>query len=569
MNDYDSRYIRRIVKNPEDDEPRLDFADWLDSRKDSRGGFIRVQCALAKRSETDADYFALQDREQELLAKHGPKWRAPLYEDGPRRPGLLSTVDPSFRRGFIHGLSLWHWSDLRLHGRAIFQTVPTLQSLRFLIGRGILDDGEAVFADGLERIPQLSRLTHLTLRCGLFDESPGEKRVQQFLTRAHLGKILTLELDGCMLGAGFTRVLARTPVLSKLESLRLQGNRLRRMGTRELKNARWASSIRSLAIVDDNLRSGIHGLGIAGASMPTLNSLCLSNCELDDNSLELLAKMPWLSQIQNLDLSQNKFSAVGLKSLFASQWLHTLVSLNIEGTAVGDDGVNVLAHSPVIATLNELNLAYTNLTDRGVRILAKSDRLQNLRHLCLGEAERPGDSYVKALGKAKWLGGIVSLKLKELQLSSTSLWEFGRCSLPNLRELSLFYCCVDDDGLKRIAGSSELSRLRTLDLTSNRISCRGLKALAKSRHLKSLRRLVLDSNAEIGSSGTYALANSPVLDHVGWLGLQSTHNIGIKGFQALARSPYLEHLCKLDLEGTNHDVEFVYDELRQRFGDRC
>ena len=41
-------FLQRIRAYPDDDAPRLVFADWLDEQGDPRGDFIRVQVALAQ-----------------------------------------------------------------------------------------------------------------------------------------------------------------------------------------------------------------------------------------------------------------------------------------------------------------------------------------------------------------------------------------------------------------------------------------------------------------------------------------------------------------------------------------
>jgi len=62
-------FIRRIAEAPDDDTPRLVYADWLDEHGDpDRAEFIRVQCELAKRPYRDffaADYWGGQLDEPE------------------------------------------------------------------------------------------------------------------------------------------------------------------------------------------------------------------------------------------------------------------------------------------------------------------------------------------------------------------------------------------------------------------------------------------------------------------------------------------------------------------------
>src|SRR5438477_7893874 len=90
-------FLSRIREQPEDNGPRLIFADWLDERGDPRGEFIRVQCALARLPADDPRRADLEQREQTLLAAHQGDWTAPLR-------GLAS--DWTYRRGFIAAVSV-------------------------------------------------------------------------------------------------------------------------------------------------------------------------------------------------------------------------------------------------------------------------------------------------------------------------------------------------------------------------------------------------------------------------------------------------------------------------------
>jgi uncharacterized protein (TIGR02996 family) len=81
-------FLEAICAAPEDDTPRLVFADWLDDNGEpERAEFIRVQCALARlRADTrfafplrcDPRRDGLEARQQLLLARHGQRWLADL-----------------------------------------------------------------------------------------------------------------------------------------------------------------------------------------------------------------------------------------------------------------------------------------------------------------------------------------------------------------------------------------------------------------------------------------------------------------------------------------------------------
>ena len=81
-------FLAAIRAAPDDDAPRLIYADWLDEHGQAeRAEFIRVQCELARRKSPK-----LRKREAELLAKHHDAFAGTLAA-----PGLRFV----FHRGFI------------------------------------------------------------------------------------------------------------------------------------------------------------------------------------------------------------------------------------------------------------------------------------------------------------------------------------------------------------------------------------------------------------------------------------------------------------------------------------
>src|SRR5262245_5485156 len=94
--------LAAIRESPEDDLPRLAYADWLEEQGDEpsliRAEFIRVQLALARGNESDVRYPEWQRREAELLADHGAAW---ARDELPQGMGLSKAAEgESFRRGF-------------------------------------------------------------------------------------------------------------------------------------------------------------------------------------------------------------------------------------------------------------------------------------------------------------------------------------------------------------------------------------------------------------------------------------------------------------------------------------
>ena len=94
--------LRAVCENPDDDTPRLVFADWLQENGDeARAELIRVQVEATRGMEWEQrTYFdSYGPRSAELLAEHERRWRAELTDS----PGLTWG---RFNRGFVDGLGI-------------------------------------------------------------------------------------------------------------------------------------------------------------------------------------------------------------------------------------------------------------------------------------------------------------------------------------------------------------------------------------------------------------------------------------------------------------------------------
>ncbi len=71
---HDEAFLQAILEAPDDDTPRLIYADWLEEQDDPRGEFIRVQCQLARLAQDDPGRPTLEERERHLYAEVAPGW---------------------------------------------------------------------------------------------------------------------------------------------------------------------------------------------------------------------------------------------------------------------------------------------------------------------------------------------------------------------------------------------------------------------------------------------------------------------------------------------------------------
>ena len=123
-----------IKDNPDDDTPRLIYADWLDDQGDVRGEFIRTQAALAGLAEDDPRHGELSAVCEALWEEHGERLLGPLAELLP-----VDHYEPVWRRGFVEELIGWGRAavvQFTANAAAIFRLTP-LRAVRFRPSGGI------------------------------------------------------------------------------------------------------------------------------------------------------------------------------------------------------------------------------------------------------------------------------------------------------------------------------------------------------------------------------------------------------------------------------------------------
>lgn len=118
MSDEDA-LIAAIIANPDEDTPRLVYADWLEEHGDAgRGEFIRLQCRNAAR---DPDQYDPTDEEREAVLEDENRGR--WLAGAPQFPW----AHWHFRRGFPESLEVP--ADLFLERYTSFARFPWLRAV--------------------------------------------------------------------------------------------------------------------------------------------------------------------------------------------------------------------------------------------------------------------------------------------------------------------------------------------------------------------------------------------------------------------------------------------------------
>ncbi len=275
-------FLQAIRKAPDDDVPRLIYADWLEEHgQTDRAEFIRIQCRMPHLPETSAERDVPAERMVELLRRNWSAWVGPLRQIvGPKcdrygedwlREEYYSEGLTRFRRGFVNRLAL--------------------------DAKGFLSNADALLG--------LVPLRHLSLW--------GAGNCADALANcSHLRGLHTLAFADywdAPLTARDAALLAASPYLHGLALLHLGRNSLSDEGVEALAQASWLASLLVLDLTDN-------GISDYGASV--------------------LAHCPFLSRLRRLNLRGNPISDHGRSALATSPHLRELVKLDLDEMPDGE-----------------------------------------------------------------------------------------------------------------------------------------------------------------------------------------------------------------------------------------
>jgi uncharacterized protein (TIGR02996 family) len=330
-------FLQDIVSHPEDDTPRLVFADWLDDHGDpQRAEFIRVQVEMPGLDEGSARRAELLDREQALLEANEEAWRAGL-------PKVRGMIVHGWSRGFLHTARFNSAKVFHEQAAAVFAATPIQE----------LDLGAQVTGRTLPHVlasPLLARLARLCL----YQARLGDAGAEAIAACSHLAGLRDLSLISCKIARAGAVALARSPYLTDLRLLHLDSNSIGAKGVR--------------ALAGSPLLTGVH-------------SLHLTRNNAGDAAAIELARSPHVSAIRELWLGGNGIGDAGVRALAASERLGALEELNLVTNRIGDEGAAALAAKTGLPALTELHLGGNEITTRGALALARGPSLGGLKLL--------------------------------------------------------------------------------------------------------------------------------------------------------------------------------------------
>jgi uncharacterized protein (TIGR02996 family) len=328
-------FLQSILSNPDDDMPRLVYADWLEEQGNPRGAFIRLQCQRARLTRFDAGWKELLSQESALLKEFEVAWSEPIKR-------LVDAY--GYHRGFIEHVRVTA-SKLLKNGARLFRLAPV----------------RSVMLDQADRLAELSECAWLAgVRELDMSVNPlGRKSLQSLLRSAYLGALESLTLDRCMLTVEMLQDLATNANLGRLRSLSVAGCSVGAAGAQVLMAGIWLTSLKELDLrANDLQRDGAHAL--AASSALRLTRLEIGGNRIGNSGIAPIAEAPQFSDLRQFGLHDNE---------------------------IGNLGVEALVQSPSLAQLEHLNLSRNHVSGRGVQLLAESALLSNLISLSLRNNE--------------------------------------------------------------------------------------------------------------------------------------------------------------------------------------
>jgi uncharacterized protein (TIGR02996 family) len=206
MTPDEEAFLRAICEHPDDDLPRLIYADWLDERGDPRGEFTRVQIERQrfKCAKSDPRNRTLLAREKALLRKHRAQWIERLHSDL-----IANTGSVIFERGFIYSV-MTRAALFAAHASEWFRLEP-IRSVT------LLGPGECL--RDVIRLPPLERVRELQITMGGDGEILPADIVLALLSSPFLRSLQLLSLHLERFTREMAELLIRSPSLASLKQM--------------------------------------------------------------------------------------------------------------------------------------------------------------------------------------------------------------------------------------------------------------------------------------------------------------------------------------------------------------
>jgi uncharacterized protein (TIGR02996 family) len=463
--------LAAIRENPDEDTPRLMYADWLDEHgRGKRAAFIRndVERYRCEHADTPAaalgaflesvgsfgaawlDWSARDpelNRFNKLAARPGPVAGRPTPKSE-HLPKTRSVKFEKIERGFHSSVNVSNPDEFFKNADTIFRAAP-VTGIQFQ--RLDAEQARSFVAGG-----HLARVRHLGLMGGVepeavrvFGDHPDAAGVRSLLVELYdgaLGRlnavaacanwtgVAHLEFEGCDFGDGPPQpaaALIRRPQFRRLRSIRASGAYLGDPFCRAVATA-GLTELRHLKLSGNMIEEPGAGALASSKSLPNLRYLDLDNNTPGPEAASALVVTPKLPRLTALTLEQGldakelakpsrgpslrglflnfaPLSTRAVGALAASPALHGLWYLELWRCGLNDEAVAALVRRAQFRQLTVLEFREHELSDRAAAALAQCSALASLQELRL-HTRALGPTCARALARSPHLQGLKRLR---------------------------------------------------------------------------------------------------------------------------------------------------------------
>jgi uncharacterized protein (TIGR02996 family) len=279
----DHDFIGQILASPEEDAPRLAYADWLEVQGDrDRAEFIRCQIEAARLAPQDPRRDPAQARAAALLQEHQAEWEAAVSDfAGVGRVCVFERGFPVWARFCITDFP----QDIAPRFPRIWQAAPVTHLDLYDINAAAAFEPDPDFDESwirvasyqaLANMPQLVHIRSLSVcECAIQAE-----HLKPLLASPHLTNLRELHLSSNRLGNAGAGVVAEAPVAAGLTLLDLGTNEMGNEGAVALAQSPHLANLKTL-LLQYNFISEEGGRALANSThLSHLDRLGLDRCPL-------------------------------------------------------------------------------------------------------------------------------------------------------------------------------------------------------------------------------------------------------------------------------------------------
>jgi uncharacterized protein (TIGR02996 family) len=352
MTDAD-RFLATIIATPDDDVPRLVFADWLEEHGDAdRAEFIRLQCAIARDGARPGE----RERADALQAANRKRWKVQGI------PGRQL-----FRRGFVEYLHIAA-DDLLRYADHIGRSAPvTHLRLSAASDRTVR----------LLRIDWIGRLRSLEIH----NEAIGPQ-LRHFIHSGVFTELKSLSLRNNRLWSDYIAILGGLAEhLPKLERIDLGGNPIGDEGLAHLAATPSLAGLRDLILPSDGIDEeyritevGIEAL-VQSQSPSRLRTLVLTDQRIGDRGFIRLVESPIVRDLAILDVTRNGIGLLEFgwaEAMLRSPYLSNLMEFRFRGNDVAPPAM-ILRHWGRLRAGCTVDLRDCHMDSQTARLFRDSD----------------------------------------------------------------------------------------------------------------------------------------------------------------------------------------------------